>query len=50
MGQRLVTVEQSPLAPTAAEIALGVGAVVAVLGLVVLCGLLVVRARRRRKR
>jgi flagellar biogenesis protein FliO len=50
VGQRLVAVEQSRLAPTAAEIALGVVGVVAVLGLVVLCGLLVVRVRRRRKR
>ncbi|MCR4512740.1 hypothetical protein [Aeromicrobium sp. 50.2.37] len=48
MGQHLVTVEQSRLAPTAAEIALGV--VVVVLALVVLCGVLVVRARKRRKR
>lgn len=45
-----MTVEQSRLAPAAAEIALGVVGVVAVLGLVVLCGLLVARARRRRKR
>lgn len=50
MGQHLVTVEQSRLAPTAAEIALGVGVVVAVLALVVLCGVLAVRARKRRKR
>lgn len=50
MGQHLVAVEHSRLAPTAAEIALGVGVVVAVLALVVLCGLLVVRSRRQRKR
>lgn len=50
MRAGLSRVDQAPLAPTTAEIALGVALVVVVLALVVLCGRLVMRSRRRRKR
>lgn len=50
MTPGLSRVDQAPLAPTTAEIALGVALVVGVIALVVLCGRVVMRPRRHRKR